>query len=176
MKSFLSPKVKLKKSSIGQGLFALKKIRKDEVVVDFLTGPGQYLPVGGKVEKQLFRAGYDYMIQVDDKQFFAATDQKELEAADYINHSCTPTCGIKDQLKIVAMRLIQPGEEITFDYAMTESSKYKMRCHCKAANCRGTVTGNDWRRPDLQKRYRGYFSNYLAKKISKLSHGPTSRV
>ena len=28
------------------------------------------------------------------------------------------------------------------------------------------VTGNDWKRPDLQQRYAGWFSSYLARKIA----------
>ncbi len=30
------------------------------------------------------------------------------------------------------------------------------------------LTGKDWQRPDLQKRYAGYFSAYLARKIALL--------
>jgi hypothetical protein len=40
-----------------------------------------------------------------------------------------------------------------------------MECHCGASTCRRIVTGQDWRRPDLQEKYRGYFSWYLEQKI-----------
>jgi len=37
-------------------------------------------------------------------------------------------------------------------------------CECGAPNCRKIVTGKDWQRPELQRRYAGYFSAYLARK------------
>jgi hypothetical protein len=40
-----------------------------------------------------------------------------------------------------------------------------MRCACGAASCRGVVTGQDWRRPELQRRYGDYMSWYLQRKI-----------
>lgn len=105
------------------------------------------------------------MIQVDNDLFFVATNKKELEAADHINHSCNPNCGINGTLKIVAMKDIGPGEEITFDYAMCESSKYEIKCACGSSNCRKTISGNDWKKRKLQKKYCGFFSDYLKRKI-----------
>jgi len=63
------------------------------------------------------------------------------------------------------MRDIEPGEELTFDYAMTESTQYSLKCECGAKNCRKLVTGDDWKILKLQKKYCGYFSNYLQEKI-----------
>jgi hypothetical protein len=31
---------------------------------------------------------------------------------------------------------------------------------------RGTITGQDWRRKDLQQKYRGYFSWYLERRMN----------
>jgi hypothetical protein len=107
------------------------------------------------------------MIQVDDDLFFVATNKEELEDADFINHSCNPNCGIKGTLKVVAMREVEPGEEITIDYAMCESSEYAMRCNCESSDCRKTIRGNDWKIKELQKKYKGFFSDYLQKKIAR---------
>ena len=64
------------------------------------------------------------------------------------------------------MRDIAPGEELCFDYAMTDSSDYdEFQCACGASSCRGVVRGDDWKRPELQDRYRGYFSTYLKKRM-----------
>jgi uncharacterized protein len=41
----------------------------------------------------------------------------------------------------------------------------QMTCHCNTAQCRRVIDGRDWRRGDLQQRYRGYFSWYLQRKI-----------
>jgi hypothetical protein len=67
------------------------------------------------------------------------------------------------------MRDILPGEEICFDYAMSDSTPYdEFICGCGAPNCRGTVTGKDWQIVELWDQYRGYFSPYLQRKIDSL--------
>jgi hypothetical protein len=40
-----------------------------------------------------------------------------------------------------------------------------MPCHCNTTSCRRIIDGHDWRRRDLQLRYRGYFSSYLQQRI-----------
>ena len=67
------------------------------------------------------------------------------------------------------MRDIEPGEEITFDYAMTEVSMKRMPCRCGSIGCRREISGNDWMDPVLQERYRGYFSTYIQRRIEELS-------
>lgn len=90
--------------------------------------------------------------------------------ADYLNHSCDPNAGFNGQIVVVAMRDIQVGEEICIDYAMCDGSPYdEFDCACGAAGCRGRVTGNDWRRPELQARYQGYFVPYLQRRIDRLA-------
>lgn len=49
---------------------------------------------------------------------------------------------------------------------MSESDpSFRMPCSCESAECRGTVTGDDWQMPELRRRYRGLFSPYLQQKI-----------
>ena len=89
------------------------------------------------------------------------------EPGDLVNHSCDPNCGLVGAVLVVAMRDIEPGEEITFDYAMCDSTDYdEFDCSCDTQHCRKHVTGSDWKRPDLQHRYAGWFSSYLARKIA----------
>lgn len=38
-------------------------------------------------------------------------------------------------------------------------------CRCGTPACRGRVTGQDWRRPELHERYRGDFPPYLQRRI-----------
>lgn len=98
-------------------------------------------------------------------------DDSFLEAGFLMNHSCSPNCGVRGQLTFVAMHDIKKGEEVTYDYAMTdmktrrEKSWDEMECACKSEVCRKVVTGDDWKIPELQRRYKGYFSDYLEKKI-----------
>jgi len=62
------------------------------------------------------------------------------------------------------------GEELTHDWAMTDHDNYRVECQCGPFNCRRIVTGKDWQLPELQKRYCGYFSAYLARKIAMNCH------
>jgi hypothetical protein len=94
------------------------------------------------------------------------------EPADCINHSCEPNAGLSGQIAVVAMRTISPGEEITIDYAMCDGSAYdEFTCLCGSPGCRGKISGEDWRMPELWARYRGYFSPYLQRRIQHLSAG-----
>lgn len=105
-------------------------------------------------------------LQVEDNLYLAPD---RTEPADFINHSCNPNAGISGQIALVALRDIAPGEEICYDYAMTDGSPYdEFECRCGEATCRGRVTGGDWRLPELQRRYRGHFSPYLQRRIDRL--------
>ncbi len=97
------------------------------------------------------------------------TKEERAGAMLYLNHSCDPNVGIQGQIVFVAMRDIEAGEELTHDWATTDDEDYEMRCKCGAENCRGVITGRDWRRKELQEKYRGYFSWYLEKKIERLN-------
>jgi hypothetical protein len=73
---------------------------------------------------------------------------------------------MRNATQIVTMRDVLEGEELTYDYAMSDTADYdEFRCGCGTESCRGQVTGNDWKLPDIQVRYQGYFSPYIARKI-----------
>ena len=40
-----------------------------------------------------------------------------------------------------------------------------MACRCGAADCRRTITGEDWRRPDLQRKYGDHFAWHLLRRM-----------
>jgi uncharacterized protein len=164
--SQLSPKTEVRESKIhGRGLFATANIAKDEIValkgghiVDRKTLRAKITPVLGPVE-----------IQIGDDLFIAPVSDEERELSMlYLNHSCDPNLGMRGEITFVAMNDIGAGEELTHDWAMTDDDDYSVECNCGASNCRQILTGKDWQRPDLQKRYAGYFSAYLARKIALL--------
>ena len=115
-------------------------------------------------------------IQIDDALFLAGAP--EPEPADFINHSCDPNCGMSGSVLVVALRDIQLGDQLTYDFAMSDGCDYdEFECGCGAAQCRGKVTGHDWMLPELQLRYRGHFSPYLSRRIADLvSIGAERRV
>ena len=166
--SYRSPKTEVRESKIhGRGLFAIADIAEHEIVavkcghiVDGKILREKITPVLGPVE-----------IQIDDDLFIAPVTKKERELAMlYLNHSCNPNLGMRGEIIFVAMRDIHAGEELTHDWAMTDDDDYSIECNCGSPDCRKILTGKDWQRPDLQKRYAGYFSSYLAHKIRLLDN------
>ena len=78
-------------------------------------------------------------------------DFNKLSIEWYLNHSCDGNCGFDDDGDFVAIRNIEPGEELTYDYGLAESNPdFKMVCNCGTKSCRKIITGNDWRDEEFQ--------------------------
>jgi hypothetical protein len=108
-----------------------------------------------------------HTVQVEEGLYLASFSADE--PPDFINHSCDPNAGLDGQIALVALHRIHPGEEVTIDYAMCDGSPYdEFECACGSAICRGRVTGEDWRNPELWERYAGHFSPYLERRIRAL--------
>ncbi|MBW2976092.1 SET domain-containing protein [Candidatus Woesearchaeota archaeon] len=164
--SWMNSKLEVKKSkNHGRGVFAKEDISKGERLAIF----------GGCVMridelKNLPEDAQDHPMQIEERFVFGT---RELESADFFNHSCNPNSGFKGQIFLVAMGDIKKGEEITFDYAMVVSESvgsdiiFKMSCNCGSQNCRKVVTESDWKLPELRRKYKGYFSQYLQEKIDR---------
>ena len=104
------------------------------------------------------------LLQVGETAFLVT--RHALVTVDYINHSCEPNCGFTDSTTLVAMRDIKAGEAITFDYAMSDTKTiFAFDCWCSTSKCRKKIIGNDWRLPDLQERYSGWFAPHVARLI-----------
>ncbi|HEY0603637.1 MAG TPA: SET domain-containing protein-lysine N-methyltransferase [Herpetosiphonaceae bacterium] len=161
--TWIDPRVELGESAThGQGLFAKELIRAGETVI--IWGGIAYTEAelrAGKVPR-----GISYMF-IDDGLILTGPDK----AMDYyVNHSCDPNIWMADQVTVVARRDIQPGEELRGDYALWESEPESTLapCACGTALCRGTVTGDDWQRPELQERYKGHFLPFLNRRIARM--------
>jgi SET domain-containing protein len=161
--SYRSPKTAVRNSPIhGRGLFATRPLRAGEIVA--IKG-GHVLDARALPAVRSRIA--DAYIQIDDGFYLGARSRAEVPRNKiWLNHSCEPNVGIRGQATFVAMRDVKPGEELTYDWAMEENTPDATRCACGRPRCRGVLTGRDWQRPELQRRYRGYFSAYLAAKIA----------
>ena len=158
----LSPKVVVKPSGIhGRGLFARQPIRRDEIVC---VKGGHVFDRRRLVELQPDLGPAEIAIAED--LFIGPVRAEEREGSMiFSNHSCEPNLGVQGQIVFVAMRDVEAGEELTHDWAMTDDDTYEMACACGAPTCRGVVTGQDWRKPELQRRYGDYMSWYLRRKM-----------
>jgi uncharacterized protein len=89
----------------------------------------------------------------------------------YGNHSCDPNLWWVSAYELAARRDIAAGEELTNDYATsTGEPEFAMACSCGRRQCRGVVTGDDWRRTELQARYEGHWVPALQARI-RAAHG-----
>ncbi len=166
--SWISPSLTVRDGrSGGFGVFTIEDLPKGATVVMY----GGYV-MTLEEEANLPESLRDFGHQIDDDLVIAPRHHDDLIISDYINHSCEPNCGFMGQIRLVTMRPVARFEEITFDYAMVlyESdnpiSAYQLVCQCGAKECRKLVTANDWKIPELQLRYRGYFQEFLERKIS----------
>ncbi len=154
--SYVSPK--LAAGDKRTGVVTLAPFATGEVVAAF---GGRCVP-GAEVADRLGA------LQIEDDLYLVddASDPSVVE----VPHSCDPTCVLSGSVVLVARRPLAAGEPINFDRATTMGvDGTEFACSCGAASCRGTVTANDWMLPELQLRYRGHFSPYLARRISSLA-------
>ncbi len=131
---------------VGQGAFATRKIRSGTRVAEYT---GEVIS-----DEESDRRYPDDDVVSHHTFLFAVGWGKTIDAsvnggdARYINHSCDPNCEAhmeKRRIFIDAIRTIQPGEELFYDYQYARSgesdaeARRKFPCHCGSANCRGTI-------------------------------------
>ncbi len=162
MKTYRSSKIEVREDTLaGRGVVAIADIAKDEIVA---------IKAGNIITRaeleQATQAAGDMALQIDDDFYLAPRTADDVEDMSvFINHSCDPNVGFRGQVVYVAMRDISAGEELCHDYSMERSDNYLLDCHCGSPLCRGKVTGQDWKIPELQKRYGDYFSIYIRNKF-----------
>lgn len=80
---------------------------------------------------------------------------------NYCNHSCDPNCVVVG-LSMIALRDIQPGDELTFDYSVIDSTEpWEMECRCHNANCRGIIGSIQFLPREIFARHEPYLSPYF---------------
>ena len=135
--NWLSPKAQARPAGEkGWGSYVVEPIQAGETVAAF---GGSVVPMS--VLQTFSDDRQSRSIQVDTDLYLVSGETPD--AGDMLNHSCEPNCGLLGQMLVVAMRDIEPGEELSFDYkldvnASTEAKK-RYACRCGAPNCRGTM-------------------------------------
>ncbi|MDH3760455.1 MAG: SET domain-containing protein-lysine N-methyltransferase [Gammaproteobacteria bacterium] len=164
MKTYRSPKIEVRSDTLsGRGVVAIADIARDEIVA---IKAGNII-TRDELEQATAEAG-DMALQIEDEFYLAPQSPDEVEDMSvFINHSCDPNVGFRGQVVYVAMRDIGAGEELCHDYSMERSDAYTLDCHCGSPLCRGKVSGQDWKLPELQARYGDYFSIYIRNKFQR---------
>lgn len=139
----------------GNGLIAQGLIHEGEVIYRCDLGSEHVLllPIeevlGWPEEKRATYIKYSY-------QYDATRLSFEDDDGRFMNHSCDPNTWslFGDDDIMVARRDIQPGEEVTYDYATTQvDMPLHFECRCGSANCRGIVTNLDYQNPEWRAQY-----------------------
>ncbi len=99
-------------------------------------------------------------------------DSNRLVLEDFINHSCNPNTFIDLNKKyFIAIKHINKGEEITFNYNTTEYDmiKYRedFRCKCGAKKCYGRVKGFKYLNNKEKIALKNWLSPFLLEKLIK---------
>jgi len=130
----------------GRGVFALRRIRKGTRVLEYL---------GDRVSHDEADDRYSHKPLEDNHTFLFIVNRSTVidggangNDARYINHSCDPNCEslIEDRrVFIEAIRTIQPGDELTYDYQIGRDKEDPANvdeiyaCRCGARSCRGSM-------------------------------------
>jgi hypothetical protein len=170
---WLHPDVEVRHSLIsGRGLFAMAPITGGTVV----SRLGGHL-VSGQRLGDLFAAAasdprqpYIDTITVSEDLHLVLPPRQangpSRQANGYGNHSCDPNLWWVSAYEMAARRQVNSGDELTNDYATsTAEPDFVMECFCGSPLCRGVVTGDDWRRPELRERYGQHWAPVLLTRI-----------
>ncbi|MBV8719414.1 MAG: SET domain-containing protein-lysine N-methyltransferase [Chloroflexi bacterium] len=162
------PRVRAGASTIeGNGLYASAPIRAGEVV--FVWGGGTIISDAELCAIVASGRRYSTAAIGENQHILWSADDPDAGGPGGANHSCDSNLWMLDARTVGARREIAAGEELTLDYGLfSVAPEWRMDCYCGSTRCRGVVSGNDWRLPELQQRYAGHFSPFINARIAKL--------
>ena len=114
----------------GNGVFAAEDTKQGEII---------HVLSGEKMDwSELIRRDTSKKEYIDDPFQIGRRTYIDLDAfSRTFNHSCDPNGGIRKDSELFALRDIQKGEELTYDYSMTIGpTRWEMTCKCGSKNCR----------------------------------------
>jgi len=118
----------VRKARTGLGLFTNLPIEKGGFVIEYT---GRVL-----TRREADTKGGKYLFETSQNRFVDGAVRSN--TARYINHSCRPNCEIeieKGRIYIFALRKINVGEELTYDYDDEYFDAYIKPLGCKCSKC-----------------------------------------
>ena len=150
--------VKIINKRKGKGVFAARYFMKGDVI---LTYKKTKLFKGNEVPK-VWKNKFRYLDCVGKDKYMIMQKPER-----YINSSCDPNIYIKNW-KIIAMKPIRKGEQLTFDYSINNDFSIAFKCICDAENCRGFYSISFFKlNKKLQKKYLPYLDTWFKKLYKK---------
>jgi SET domain-containing protein len=130
----------------GRGGFATRRIRKGERIIEYTGERISWKEADRRYDDEAMSRHHTFLFSVSGRRTIdAAVGGND---ARFLNHSCDPNCeAVEDggRIYIEALRAIEPGEELTYDYAYardaetSEDEERRYACACGTAKCRGTI-------------------------------------
>src|SRR5215472_9315633 len=120
------------RSETGLGLFATKRIKRGFYIA---TYRGRLITTAESDRREA--RGARYMFALNKR--WVIDGSPRWNVARYINHSCRPNAkpgGRRGGIVIVALRRIEPGEEITYNYGRGYLKSFLDNGGCRCAACR----------------------------------------
>jgi hypothetical protein len=120
------------RSRTGLGLFATKPIKKGDKIIRYFG------PLLDSRKKKDDAIENKYLFELNDRWTIDGSTRKNI--ARYINHACKPNAESdvkprKRKVIIRAIKDIEPGEEINYDYGTDYFKAYLKPIGCKCAAC-----------------------------------------
>ena len=142
-----NPPYRVRRSTIhGTGVFATRRIPKGRRVLEYVGERISHAEADRRYESKAHDDNHTFLFTVNNRTVIdGGTHGNE---ARWINHSCDPNCEsvIDDnRVFIEAVRTIQPGDELSYDYMIERDPSDPpdidviFACRCGAKNCRGTM-------------------------------------
>jgi SET domain-containing protein len=113
----------------GSGVFATLPISRDTFIVEY-KGEKISAAESDRREKRYLPRGRIWCFKVSARTVRDAAFGGNI--GRYVNHSCRPNCYsdiVGDRIWIRALRDIEPGEELTYDYGT--GGEARIRCTCR---------------------------------------------
>jgi uncharacterized protein len=145
----------------GQGVFARRRIRKGTRIIEYLGDRVSHREADRRYESKTSDDGHTFLFIVD--RGVVIDGGSNGNDARFINHGCDPNCEseIDDRrVFIEAVRTIQRGEELTYDYQIGRDKTDPpnvdeiFACRCGAATCRGSMLWPARRKPRVRRERR----------------------
>ncbi|HLC33231.1 MAG TPA: SET domain-containing protein-lysine N-methyltransferase [Candidatus Nanoarchaeia archaeon] len=144
-----SPLILVKESGVhGKGIFAVKPIPKGTRIIEYV---GEKVTKGEgtrreKLQEKQARKGEGtiYVFELDER--WDIDGSVSWNTARYINHSCEPNCEIffeNGGIWIAALRDIDSGEELSYDYGFDLDDFHKYPCKCGKKKCVGYMVAQE---------------------------------
>lgn len=162
--------LELRETKLGKSLVTREYIKQGDIIweeksFDVISATKEEILSWPEEQRKTF---CDYSWQYDENLFVGTYEKDKVatDASNFINHSCDPSCWFATDKLITARRDIYPGDEISIDYATTDTAFVTIpHCLCESANCRKSILPTDYKLPELQKAYGNHFRFYLLKRM-----------